>query len=81
MQKTKHADKRQMQRGVTDFIVRLIEYYGSCEAAPGGALRVTLSNREYQVIAGEVKWYLQQLDKARRATLILKDDYLITVYK
>jgi hypothetical protein len=81
MQKTKHAGKRQKQRGISDFIVKLIEYYGSYEAAPGGATRITLGHREYQMIAGEMKWYLQQLDKARRGTLVVKDDHLITCYK
>jgi len=81
MWKTRHAVKRQRQRGISDFIMKLIECYGKYEVAPGGAMRITLGNREYQMIAGEIKWHLQQLDKARRGTLVVKDDRLITVYK
>ena len=81
MWKTRHAVKRQKQRGISDFITKLIECYGKYEVAPGGAMRITLGNREYQMIASEIKWHLQQLDKARRGTLVVKDDRLITVYK
>lgn len=81
MQKTRHAEWRQKQRGMTDFIMNLIECYGRYEVAPGGAIRVHLGNREYQTIVAEIKWQLQQLDKARRGTLIMKGDHLVTVYR
>lgn len=81
MQKTKHAEWRQKQRGMSEFIMKLIECYGRYEAAPGGAVRVFLGDREYQTIIGEIKWQIQQLDKARRGILIVKGDYLITLYK
>ena len=81
MHKTGHAEKRQNQRGISDFIMKLIEYYGSYDDAPGGAIRVYLGNREYQTIVGEIKWQLQQLDKARRGTLIMKADHLVTLYR
>jgi len=81
MQKTRHAKWRQKQRGMSEFILKLIECYGRYEAAPGGAVRVFLGDREYQTIVGEIKWQIQQLDKARRGILIVKGDQLITLYK
>ena len=81
MQKTRHAEWRQEQRGMSDFVMKLIECYGRYEAAPGGAIRIYLGNREYRTIVGEIKWQLQQLDKARRGTLIVKGDHMITLYR
>lgn len=81
MHKTRHAERRQNQRGMSDFIMTLIECYGRYDVAPGGAIRVHLGNREYQTIVGEIKWQLQQLDKARRGTLIVKADHLVTLYR
>jgi hypothetical protein len=81
MNKTKHLIKRQCQRGISDYLLKIIEENGKYLNAPGGATKIHLGNREYQNIVHETKKFLQILDKAKGGTIIIRDSDMLTVYK
>lgn len=81
MNKTKHFVKRQSQRGVSDYLLNIIEEKGKYLRAPGGAFKICLGNREYQNIVHETKRFLQILDKAKGGTIIIEGNDMLTVYK
>ena len=81
MNKTKHLIKRQRQRGVSDYLLDIIEKNGRYLRAPGGAIKIFLGNREYQNVVHEIKRFLQVLDKAKGGTIIIHDSDMLTVYK
>ena len=81
MYKTKHLIKRQRQRGISDYLLNIIEENGKYENAPCGAVKVRLGNREYQNIVQETKRFLQVLDKAKGGTIIIRDSDMLTAYK
>jgi hypothetical protein len=73
--------KRQRQRGISDYLLDIIEENGKYLRAPGGAIKIQLGNREYQNIVHETKRFLQVLDKAKGGTIIIQDSDMLTVYK
>jgi hypothetical protein len=81
MNKTKHLVKRQCQRGISDYLLDIIEDNGKYLRAPGGAIKIHLGNREYQNIVHETKRFLQILDKAKGGTIIVQGNDMLTVYK
>ena len=81
MNKTKHAVKRQCQRGIHDYLLDIIEENGRYLKALGGAIKIRLGNREYQSIVHNIKHFLQMLDKAKGGTIIVHDQDILTVYK
>jgi hypothetical protein len=81
MNKTKHLIKRQQQRGIPNYLLKVIEENGEYLNAPGGAIKIHLGNREYQNIVHETKHFLQMLDKVKGGTIIIKDQDILTVYK
>lgn len=81
MKKTKHLIKRQQQRGISDYLLKIIEENGKYLNAPGGAMKIQLGKREYQNIIHETKRFLQVLDKAKGGTIIIHDSDMLTVYK
>lgn len=81
MNKTKHLIKRQSQRGISDYLLDIIEKNGRYEPAPGGATKIYLGNREYQNLVHETKRFLQILDKAKGGTIIFHNQDMLTVYK
>jgi hypothetical protein len=81
MNKTKHLVKRQCQRGISDYLLNIIEENGKYLRAPGGAIKIHLGNQEYQNIVHKTKRFLQVLDKARGGTIIIHDGDMLTVYK
>jgi len=81
MTKTKHFITRQCQRGISDYLLKIIEENGKYTNAPGGAIKIEIGNREYQNIVNETKKFLQLLDKAKGGTIIIQDNDLLTVYK
>lgn len=81
MNKTKHFMKRQHQRGISDYLINIIESNGKYLRAPGGATKIYLGNREYQNIVYEIKRFLQILDKAKGSTIIIEGSDRLTVYK
>jgi hypothetical protein len=81
MNKTKHLVKRQCQRGISDYLLDIIEKNGKYLRAPGGAIKIYLGTREYQNIVHETKRFLQALDKAKGGTIIICDSAMLTVYK
>jgi len=81
MKMTDHAKVRQNQRGMSNLVIDIIEQYGRCEKAAGGAIKIYLGNREYQNIVHEIKQFLQKLDKAKGGTIIVHDQDILTVYK
>ncbi|MDP2160426.1 MAG: hypothetical protein Q8K02_08095 [Flavobacterium sp.] len=81
MNKTKHLVKRQCQRGISDYLLNIIEENGKYRRVPGGGIKIHLGNREYQNIVHETKRFLQVLDKAKGGTIIIHDSDMLTVYK
>lgn len=81
MKMTDHAKVRQNQRGMSNLVIDIIEQYGRCEKAAGGAIKIYFGNREYQNIVHEIKQFLQKLDKAKGGTIIVHDQDILTVYK
>lgn len=81
MNKTRHLIKRQSQRGISDYLLAIIEENGRYERAPGGATKIYLGNREYQNLVNETKRFLQILDKAKGGTIIFHNQDMLTVYK
>ena len=78
---TSHARRRKRQRGFNDFTLGIVERYGRHEAAPGGATKITLLRREYQQVIADLKGAIQALDKAKKATMILNGNMVLTLYK
>lgn len=78
---TKHSQIRKQQRGFSDFSLKIIQNFGREENAPGGATKITLGKREYQLVIGELKRAIQMLDKAKDGKIIYSNDQIITVYK
>jgi hypothetical protein len=81
MNKTKHLIKRQQQRGIPNYFLKVIEENGEYLNAPGGAIKIHLGNREYQNIIHETKKFLQMLDKVKGGTIIFKNQDILTIYK
>ena len=81
MKMTKHAKARQRQRGMPDFLLNIIEQTGRSERAPGDAIKIFFGKREYQRTIEQLKKVIQLLDKAKGGTIIIKDNYILTVYK
>ena len=81
MKLTRHCEERKRQRGFTDYALNIILNHGCVDAAPDGALKITLSNREYQALVGGFKKAIQMMDKAKNGNLIIKGEHLITCYK
>jgi len=79
MRLTKHATKRKKQRGFSSFSLQMIQKYGRCESAPGGATKVHFGKREYQRTVYEFKRAIQLLDKVKGGSLIIKDGYVTQV--
>ena len=76
-----HAQVRMQQRGIPAALVQIIEECGKVSHAPGGAERFQLGKRETDQLRQELKRMLQLLDKARGASLIVKDGCILTAYK
>ena len=81
MEITRHAEKRQHQRGLSDFALKIIEQNGRWEKAPGGVIKVFFGNKEYQRTIGEFKKIIQFLDKIKGGTMIVDGSSILTVYK
>lgn len=81
MKFTKHSNMRKVQRGFTEFTLNVITKLGSVENAHGGASRIVFGEKEYQKIVGELKRTIQLMDRAKRGAVIVKDGYIITMYK
>jgi len=81
MKMTDHAKVRQNQRGMSNLVLDIIEQYGRCEKAAGGAIKIFFGNREYQDVVHELKSTLQMLDKAKGGTLVINEDRIATVYR
>ena len=81
MKITRHAKKRISQRGFSNFTLDIIQKYGYCRKAPGGAVKIFFGNREYQRVIEELKRAIQLMDKAKNGNIIIKDDRVLTVYK
>jgi len=66
MNETKHLIKKQ-QRGIPNYLLKVIEENGEYLNAPGGAIKIHLGNREYQNIVHETKhfyrcWIRQKME-------------------
>jgi hypothetical protein len=78
---TEHAYKRLNQRGFSDDMIKVIKNYGICEHAPGGALRITFNNKQYQQTLSDLKKFIHCFDRAKGGTIIIKDNQILTMYK
>ena len=81
MKLTKHAQKRKNQRGFSDFSLEIINKFGCCEIAPGGALKISFGKKESQRLIEELKKIIQSLDRVRGGKIIEKNGYVLTLYK
>ena len=81
MKLSKHAKKRKQQRGFSNLSLDIIQYYGRCDRAKGGATMVRFGKQEYQCAVQEFKKAIQLLDKAKDGCLIIAGDRIITAYK
>jgi hypothetical protein len=72
---------RQSQRGISDYLINVIEENGEYFNAPGGAIKIRFGKREYQNAVQELKRIQQILDKAKGGTIIIHDSDMLTVYK
>ena len=79
---TAHARKRMRQRGFSGHAMDMIVHYGRYELAPGGAISISLRNRDHQDLVARLKRDLQLLDNAKGGTVIVsKDGKILTTYK
>lgn len=81
MKLTKHAQKRKDQRGFSDFSLKIINKFGRCERAPGGALKISFGKKESQRLIEELKKIIQSLDRVKGGRIIEKNGYVLTLYK
>jgi hypothetical protein len=81
MKLTQHAQKRSRQRGFSKQIIDIIMSQGRKKNAPGGAMKIFIGRRECQAVISELKRAIQVMDRAKDATMIIKDDRILTVYK
>ena len=70
MKKSKHAQKRMQQRGITDEMIALIEIFGVCEYQEGGS-EVLYMKRE------KIMELRKALDKMVRVQVIASNDETI----
>ena len=78
---TKHAERRQQQRGFSRVSLELIEQFAQERHARGGAVKLVFGRREAAQASGEFKRLLQALDKVTGSSLIIIDGQVITLYK
>lgn len=81
MKLTEHAKERMRQRGFPGLAISIIEHYGTPSKAPGGAIKVVLSNKGRQDAISEAKHFIQLLDSVKGAAIIIKEDNALTLYK
>lgn len=81
MTRTKHFQKRFDQRGFSETMLELVMQFGRTEKARGGAVKIFFGKKEGSALVQECKRIIQLIDKAKGATLIIKDDQIITGYK
>ena len=81
MKLTKHAQKRIQQRGFSAFTVNIITEFGKTRSARGGAEKIFVGNKEYQLVIQELKRAIQLMDRAKGGYVIVRDNKILTVYK
>lgn len=81
MKVTNHAQKRIKQRGFSKIPLEIILNYGTQEKAPGGAIQISFSKKNYRKIVEELKQTIQLMDKLKGASVIMNDNHILTVYK
>lgn len=81
MEITRHAKRRQQQRGMSDFALKIIEQNGRWEKAPGGVVKIFFGNKEYQKTISEFKKIIQFLDRIKGGTMIIDGRNILTVYR
>ena len=81
MELTKHAQKRVQQRGFSAFTVGIIAEFGRTSSAPGGAEKIFVGKKEYQLVIQELKRAIQLIDRAKGGYLIVRGNKILTVYR
>jgi len=97
MRLTKHAETRKQQRGFSSLSLDIIQEYGRCEKAPGGAVKFFFGEKEYRNAIGDLRntiqftaknherntilKTIQVMERAKGGKVIIKDGYVITAYK
>lgn len=81
MNLSKHAKKRQQQRGISNQVIDIVLEHGKALSAPGGVEKVFFGNKEFSQVICEFKKAIRMIERAKGGTLIIKDDRIITVYK
>ncbi|MHB8790166.1 MAG: hypothetical protein ACYDBT_09825 [Desulfobulbaceae bacterium] len=81
MNLTKHAQKRKQQRGLSDLILKIIEYNGKVLPSPGGAERIFFGKKECNKIIEELKKTMRLVERAKGGSIIIADGKILTIYK
>ena len=81
MDLTKHANIRSRQRGFSEQMLEIILRCGREQLVKGGAVKISLGRKESQQIIREAKKLIQLVDKNSIASVIVKDDQIVTMYK
>jgi len=81
MDLTKHAITRSRQRGFSSALLDIISSCGRQEHTIGGATKVIFGKKESQQLIKEAKRLIQMVDKNNNVTLIVKNGYVLTMYK
>lgn len=80
MKMTKHAEIRKRQRGFSNHTIDYVLRYGRIQEGADGAMKLFIGKKEYQKVIRELKRDIQLMDRAKGKNVIIKDDYIITVY-
>jgi hypothetical protein len=85
MKITAHAVKRCRQRGIPEYLLEIIQDYGSRKQRPYGAKLVSIGKKDLDKIIHELKTIIQQVDKLKKkkVSIIMAEDKktIITTYR
>ena len=77
---SKHASKRQRQRGLSNLALRMLEEFGrERKGQENGEIELFFGRKEAAQVVGECKRLIQTLDKVKGSTMIISDKHILTV--
>ncbi|PIQ40340.1 MAG: hypothetical protein COW58_06515 [Thalassolituus sp. CG17_big_fil_post_rev_8_21_14_2_50_53_8] len=81
LERTTHGDQRAIDRNIPELAIQLLRDYGIEKPAGGGATRYDFDKRSWKEVEQLFgKWRLKEMEKLRRAYLIVtSEDRVITV--
>jgi len=78
---TEHAKMRQRQRGFSNLSLDILEQFARRKHAAGGAKELFFGKREAIRASQEFKKLIQVLDKVNGSSIVILDNYVLTMYK